>query len=107
MGDSASVAGFESRPTPRLASHAVNEHTAAKITKKTDHNSTCPREVIRGSIRKGKPRSASKEAKFETANKWYGSDPPPARACQVCTSGLVAPSRINGKPIEAASTTRI
>src|SRR5580700_5784255 len=101
-----SVIAVVTAGAPRLASHAVSAHTPTKPTKRADHKRPCPCEEMRGSIRKGKLRSASNEAKFDSANKGYVCEPPSVRACHDCTSGLVALSRTNGRPIEAVVTMR-
>jgi hypothetical protein len=48
---------------------------------------------IIGSIRKGKPSSASKEAKFDSANSRYGAAAWKRREYQAPTNGVVVASK--------------
>ncbi len=57
------------RVSSRLDIQAVIEHTPTNTAYSVDHNCACRCEDMRGSIKKGKLNSATKEAKFEIANR--------------------------------------
>src|SRR5579863_6799441 len=64
-------AGDSTNASRRLDIQAAIEHTATNTAYSVDHNCACRCEDMRGSIRKGKLSSATNEAKFEIANRWY------------------------------------
>ena len=88
-------------------SHAASAQQAAKRRYTEDQSMICWREERRGSIKKGKLKSALREARLESANKGYGERPGARRAYEVCIRGLVALSKIKGRPIENVSNPRM
>ena len=91
----------------RSDAQPVAAHTPTNTTYSADQPQPRAARSNHGSSRTGKPSSASSDAKFDSANSRYGTALRKRRQYQDCSSGVVVDSRKYGRPIVAASSSRM
>ena len=101
------VAGAPLSPVARNETQAVAAQISTNAAYSVDHIQPSWGSVNRGSNSTGKPSSASSDAKFESANRRYGTTAWKRRQYHACSSGVVVDSRKYGSPIVAVSSSRI
>src|SRR6478672_120994 len=101
------AASFSSGSKALLDIHAVPAQRSANAANRIDQPQPSWLRSNTGSNSTGKPSSASSEAKFESANRRYGTALRKRRQYQDCRSGVVVESRKYGRPMVATRSSRM